>query len=269
MSGVNRLVVDGVAGPATFNAIYEFQRQVVRLLLPDGRMSPGGMTFEKLDEMAKLHPAHSISEVISYKSDIPPNRRAVSPYSIAVVAWAVRMAGMNGAVITDTFRTAEKQAELMYRNAKMDLQNQRKLYNSQSGLAVLDVYEMNAGKSEGVVLDLMTKKIKEIKMNDITKFKHVISVDEYKQINVFDIGVNSTRSVSGITYNESEFTKCLKKSSIRVIYISYLTKLKCQIDVGILRSSPMHCRFPISTNIEISSNDVTVAIFDQLAPFGA
>ncbi|MBT9368803.1 peptidoglycan-binding domain-containing protein [Rhizobium sp. CSW-27] len=219
MSGVNPLVVDGVAGPATFNAIYEFQRQVVQLLLPDGRMSPGGMTFEKLNEMAKLHPAHSISEVVSYKSTVPPNRRLVSPYSIAVVAWAVRKAGMNGAVITDTFRTADEQARLMYENARKDLRAQYALYGKFGDL-VLDVYKENSGKSQDVV-SLMRKKIEELYEKGVKVSNHISRNDDYENLNVFDIGVGSTKSVSGQTFSKKRFGSELNELKKR----GYIKKL--------------------------------------------
>jgi peptidoglycan hydrolase-like protein with peptidoglycan-binding domain len=42
------LDVDGVAGPKTVEAICEFQRRVVKMAAPDGRVDPGGRTFTLL-----------------------------------------------------------------------------------------------------------------------------------------------------------------------------------------------------------------------------
>jgi len=48
--GVPLLSEDGIAGPATIGAIEEFQRSVVGLQTPDGRVDPNGLTLRKLRE---------------------------------------------------------------------------------------------------------------------------------------------------------------------------------------------------------------------------
>ena len=54
-----RLVEDGLPGPQTLNAILDFQRRVVKLPTPDGRMDPRGTTLKKPLENAKsARPAH-------------------------------------------------------------------------------------------------------------------------------------------------------------------------------------------------------------------
>ena len=56
------LAEDGLIGSHTISAIEEFQRRVVRMAQPDGRIDPGGMTLERLRQglpsvfsEAKLH----------------------------------------------------------------------------------------------------------------------------------------------------------------------------------------------------------------------
>lgn len=46
------LTTDGRIGPATQGAIDEFQRRVVKMPFPDGRVDPGGKTLAKLNEAA-------------------------------------------------------------------------------------------------------------------------------------------------------------------------------------------------------------------------
>ncbi len=47
--GLNEpLVVDGICGPKTISAILEYQRTVVGMNHPDGRVDPGGRTFRSL-----------------------------------------------------------------------------------------------------------------------------------------------------------------------------------------------------------------------------
>lgn len=54
-----RLVEDGLIGTQTINAILEFQRRVVKLPTPDGRVDPNGATLKKLLKNAKpVRPAH-------------------------------------------------------------------------------------------------------------------------------------------------------------------------------------------------------------------
>ncbi len=45
---LNLLVEDGTIGPATIAAITEFQRRVVKMQEPDGRVDPGGNTLKLL-----------------------------------------------------------------------------------------------------------------------------------------------------------------------------------------------------------------------------
>jgi len=42
------LVVDGIAGEKTYKYIDAFQREIVKMANPDGRVDPGGKTFKKL-----------------------------------------------------------------------------------------------------------------------------------------------------------------------------------------------------------------------------
>ena len=47
--GLPLLAVDNVAGRNTIKGIREYQRQVVGLSRPDGRIDPGGRTWRSLD----------------------------------------------------------------------------------------------------------------------------------------------------------------------------------------------------------------------------
>jgi predicted chitinase len=48
---------DGVVGPETITAIEEFQRRVVKMSVPDGRVDPGGATFRALSGQTPGAPA--------------------------------------------------------------------------------------------------------------------------------------------------------------------------------------------------------------------
>lgn len=47
--GLPLLMVDSKAGDNTIEAIREYQRRVVGLAMPDGRIDPGGRTWQLLD----------------------------------------------------------------------------------------------------------------------------------------------------------------------------------------------------------------------------
>jgi hypothetical protein len=72
------LKLDGIAGPKTISTIELFQRRVVGLSMPDGRVDPGGRTFRALastaQEKASLETADVCAEVpgAERSKDWPP-----------------------------------------------------------------------------------------------------------------------------------------------------------------------------------------------------
>ena len=51
---LHALSVDGIVGPKTIQAIIEFQRRVVKIGHPDGRVDPSGQTFHALNGAARV-----------------------------------------------------------------------------------------------------------------------------------------------------------------------------------------------------------------------
>ena len=49
LTPIARLKEDGIVGQNTVRAIEEFQRRVVRMPIPDGRVDPGGATWRELN----------------------------------------------------------------------------------------------------------------------------------------------------------------------------------------------------------------------------
>lgn len=62
---------DGRIGPLTIRAIEEFQRNVVRMSAPDGRVDPGGGTLRKLNELGSPTNAGSRSQCCFPFSSLP------------------------------------------------------------------------------------------------------------------------------------------------------------------------------------------------------
>ena len=116
---------------------------------------------------------------------------------------------MTHAVITSTLRTPEDQAEIMYKNASINFAAQFNLYG-EKGKAVLNVYKENKNKSKDEVTKLMAKKIADfLKQGDKTS-QHCVTLEKFKSLNTFDIGLNSTRLKSK-NFNKEKFTAAFKK----------------------------------------------------------
>ena len=174
--------VDGRIGKNTIDAIKIFQKNSAGMKFPDGRVDPNGKTFRYLtmylsdQELKKIiHSAQSAKPLdksvqvtakkidslaglhnyqVTYKDTVPANKRIVSMYALDVIRMALKESGMSHAVITSTIRTPEEQAGLMLRNAKINLQKQKDLYDI-NGDSVLKIYEKNKTKKDNEILELM------------------------------------------------------------------------------------------------------------------
>ncbi|PKF80488.1 hypothetical protein CW749_06085 [Vibrio sp. vnigr-6D03] len=229
--GKKKLDDDGIAGKNTIREIVAFQRKIMPGWKPDGRVDPKGRTFSSLlaffnkKEQAKLsssikarhkycmlkaEPKLSLNEYkVTYKHNIPNSKRIVSVNAISIIKLALARSGMKHAVITSTLRTPQEQASIMYRQATNNLKEQYKLY-SWKGDKVLKVYEENKDKSRTDVINLMANEIERMKASGHGMSRHIVSEDEYKKLNVIDIGVGSTRAKNE-TFNKKEFGKRLNE----------------------------------------------------------
>ncbi|MCW8127925.1 peptidoglycan-binding protein [Microbulbifer halophilus] len=225
---------DGLIGPNTISAIIWFQKNMVGMNHPDGRVDPNGKTFRYLtmylDESEQEEIEKNIDSVGTSKevgvskervrskagldgfqvtyNGVAEDKRSVDGYSINVIKLALKESGMAAAVITSTYRTPEEQAGIMLRNAKKSLKGQYRLYGS-AGDQVLKVYEDNKSKKESEVVDLMVDKVNELSKKGIRVSKHCVSPEDYRKLNVIDIGVNSTRAAVK-KFHKDKFTKALK-----------------------------------------------------------
>ncbi len=216
------LIVDGLCGEKTIQAIYNFQRNHVGIITPDSRIDPNGRSFRFLtanttlpvaaaSQASKTPPISTTlnSVQVTYASDIKENRRIVSPYAINVVKLALLESGMTHAVITSTARTTQAQAEIMYKNAQLNLKEQYDLY-SVNGDKVLDVYKNNKNKTKDEVIKLMKEKIDSFDKKGIRVSQHCVSDESYKRLNTFDIGVNSTH-IQNKTFDKNALTRTFKQ----------------------------------------------------------
>ncbi|WP_166114602.1 peptidoglycan-binding domain-containing protein [Pseudoalteromonas sp. Z9A5] len=233
---------DGKCGRITINAIRSFQRDVIKLTNIDGRVDPNGATFRALTKNYKVIEqekiaAHQKKHItwgklmqsiipkvsspliyrldnssdykVTYKSDIKESAKIVSEYAKKVIKMALKDAGMPHAVITSTLRTPQQQANIMYRNAKINLSKQYKLYGRE-GDKILKVFEENTDLSKEALTTLMKSKITELLQVGKRVSKHCVTPEVYKTLNIIDIGVNSTRSACGKEFNKEKFSKSLQ-----------------------------------------------------------
>lgn len=226
-ASIKTLSTDGICGNKTVEAIKIFQKDYVRLSNPDGRVDPNGKTLRYLTMYMAKEPvtariktaqpivasAASLAGVgnitVSYDGSITSDRRLVSEYAKDVIKIALKECNMNHAVITSTLRSPETQARIMLENAKKGLASQYEMYGA-AGDSVLDVYKHNKGKSDDSIQELMTAKIHEVMRSGGVVSNHCLTVEQYKERNVFDLGLGSMRNVCK-NFNQAKFTGALKE----------------------------------------------------------
>jgi hypothetical protein len=203
---------DGKVVPMMINAIEEFQRRVLKISHPDGRVDPNGKTLKKLNEQSAItsptNPGGNFQ--VTYSSKLPVSQQIVSDYTKNVIKLALQKSGLTQAVITSAIRTPEEQAGIMYKNAKENLAGQFSLYGS-TGDEVLKVFKNNKDKEQSVVIGLMKEKIESLLKEGKRTSLHCVTVAEYNKLNIVDIGVNSTRAVCGASFNIEKFTKAFSE----------------------------------------------------------
>ena len=101
-------------------------------------------------------------------------------------------------MITSTFRTERRQAEIMYANCEINLEGQRHLY-APTGQTVIDTYEENkrANKPKEQIIQAMTSKIQELARGGKKTSNHVTSEEGYRKRNIVDLGRNSMLRANG------------------------------------------------------------------------
>jgi hypothetical protein len=212
------LKVDGSVGAKTIATILKYQRSVVGLAKPDGKIDVDGKTFRMLllNSSPVKSTASNIVDTIE-ESDTShikfgnSAKRIVSKKSLNVINKAVEEAGMDGAMITSTIRSPERQAKIMYKYASINLESQKKLYGA-TGDKVLTVFEANLKKkSKDEVIKMMAKRIEELSVGSRRVSRHCVSPAQYSRNNVIDIGVHSTKAVAGATFDQKAFTSALRR----------------------------------------------------------
>jgi hypothetical protein len=149
--------VSGLCDAHTAYMIEVFQRRVLKLANPDGRVDPGGRTLTALLGTPKRPAEPTLSG-----STLPePAAR--------VLREILRSAGVSRATVTSVSRTPADQARVMYNNCVSRGAAYNKEMYAAAGDKVVDVYVANKDKPRDAVIQLMLAKITEIGPERVSK----------------------------------------------------------------------------------------------------
>ncbi|MGJ8604462.1 MAG: peptidoglycan-binding domain-containing protein [Marivita sp.] len=229
-----RLVEDGLNGRNTIAAITAYQRRVLGVPIPDGRVDPNGRTLQALNGPANSaapggdtgfsylggdfgSTSTPIKSTVVYKSDLADWRRIVHDYSFAVIEMVMQNAGVKTGVITSTIRSLDIQIDTMYTYCSkswtnnQDVLEQYELYGS-TGDEIIKVFEANRTKPEAECKRAMKARGEELALQGRRISRHICSPTEYAARNIIDIGMGSTAAASPATYNAGAITNAIKKA---------------------------------------------------------
>ncbi len=239
-----QLKPDGIAGTKTIARIKEFQKTIVKMAHPDGRVDPRGRTFHYLGNEAikadttfkkadtttpqnniavsGLPPACLIRPtIVSYKAG--KRKDVVSSKTEEIIHLALVLSGMPHAVITQTIRTLEEQTNIMYEFGKEKAAGTNTFNYKKAGTAVANLYD--AKKDPAEIKKLMSEQIKK---NPYAVSRHLATLEQYKKRNVIDIGRGSTYKACGAkNYNRNAFTKALEELKALGYIDKYIPEGSC------------------------------------------
>jgi len=153
------VIVTGKCDTQTILMIEEFQRRVLQLAIPDGRVDPEGHTISALMDAAGSAAA----------TEPMLDGNALPGPVVKVFKEILKAAGLSRATVTSVSRTPADQARVMYENCvSKGAGFNKKLYAS-AGDKVVDVYAANKDKPCAAVIQLMLDKILELGPGKISK----------------------------------------------------------------------------------------------------
>jgi hypothetical protein len=168
------VTVSGLCDAQTILMIEEFQRRVMNLPNPDGRVDPGGRTMTALGGAAG---STSAAEPTLQGNALPDP-------AAKVLREILKAAGLSRATVTSVGRTPAEQARVMYENCvSKGVKFNKDLYAA-AGDKVVDVYADNKDKPREKIIQLMLAKILEVGPAKVSKH---ISDTHY----VFDVAPSS------------------------------------------------------------------------------
>lgn len=124
--------------------------------------------------------------IVSFKSGV--NQAAVSDYSMGVIKDLLKAANLTKATISDTTRSPEEQAAIMYRNIENNgVESQLRLYGPYGDKVIQEYVRLKAeGKSKSDIIAGMLVKINEVGPTRVSNH-----VADPSQVNIIDIAPSS------------------------------------------------------------------------------
>ena len=150
------LPTSGFCDSATILLIEEFQRRVMSLSSPDGRVDPNGSTLKALGESAPVGP-------------ITVTGLPLPTSALKVLKEVLKSAGISSAQVTSVSRTSADQARVMYDNCLSKGVAFNKNMYAAGGDKVVDVFDTNKAKPREKVIELMLAKINEVGPGKVSK----------------------------------------------------------------------------------------------------
>ncbi len=149
------VTVSGECDAETVALIEEYQRRMLGLRNPDGRVDPTGRTIASLAGAKRTEPVLDGTEL---------------PGPAAEVLKAIlTSAGLSRAKVTSVSRTPAEQARVMYENCVSKGAQFNKDMYAAAGDKVIDVYIANRDKPRAIVIQLMLDKINEVGPSKVSK----------------------------------------------------------------------------------------------------
>jgi hypothetical protein len=161
LSPLRPAFVTGRCDEQTILLIEEFQRRVVKLDRPDGRVDPRGRTFAALTAAPGPAPAPAVEPIlVGHPLPLPAAK---------VLKGILKALGLPRAQITSVSRTVGDQARVMYENCVAKGAEFNKRMYAAAGDKVVDVFTANQDKPRAEVIELMRKKIVEVGPGHVSK----------------------------------------------------------------------------------------------------
>ncbi|HMA65210.1 MAG: peptidoglycan-binding domain-containing protein [Fibrobacterota bacterium] len=187
-------------------------------------------TQEELKYWSRMEyckPSNSVA--INFSSSLDEGRKnLLSTKSRDIITTAAKAVGYQQVTINSTIRYPRQQASAMYDNLKKG----NRLSYAAPGMAVTAVYDDSQKKkhSKEDTIQKMVDKIEEYAKDGKRVSLHCVSEDEYKKMNIVDIGIPKTKT--------ADFLRELAKSDSVVKILHDISGIKDEGKIKLLKKEP-------------------------------
>ncbi|GGB16958.1 peptidoglycan-binding domain-containing protein [Agarivorans gilvus] len=225
-----KLTEDGLMGPHTLRVILRFQREIIRMVHPDGRIDPNGRSLKVLSSYSASAPSNtsivskghsgsgrsysaisahgpSAAFAVNYRANA---KRVLSHYTISVLKQIMMLSGVNNIAISSTWRTPDDQARIMFGDNKsayskgVSVEVHRGYPYKPAGKAVDKIFSDNMGKkTDAEIKQLMINEIIARLANGERTSLHCVTQSQYQSNNILDIPYSSVKDPDKAAFEEA------------------------------------------------------------------